>query len=1028
MRALPGFSGRIALPAVCSLAFAPAAPGGGAVEVRELLRDGRFARAAERVEDALAETGSCSEQRVELLTLGAEAWRRGNRKLAPETLARNLEAVELAAELFGADDPRNAEPLLQLGVLRSVRREWADANRSLERSFELLRGSSAGRDPRQSTALAHLAIARLAVGAPSEQVLGTLAEADAVLDRFAPEESPDRAWIHDMRANVFSSFDRPEDSLGEYRASLEIRRRTQRSSHPLLANTLLNVGTMEDQLGMLAKARADYEEVLALLRDGVEIAWTLGDVRLKLGAICQELQDLDGAQAAFELGRAELEQKGQQSSEVYVDVLDRLARLAYARRDFAGARGLADRALHALDSMPGTDPQRRGNLEVLSAWIEIQSEHPDWHRVEEFGSKASAHGATTSPEPLAWSSAARGDLARAQRLLSERAAEIRKAEGQSTASLPGVLRDLARVDFLRGDLAAALAESLDGETLARELWERSALGLEELSALGLESAVAFEGVLQTAVCAASRLGRSEAAERVWDALLLSRDRVYRECEERIGLSRGAVSAEVAVARERLARARETLAALYVRNRRGSSPPVPIAEIERARTSREACERELWSSLRTDRPQDARRVSVRELRDSLDRGAGLVRFCLADRPPRAFTEETGRLFWEPCYFACVLSSETPGPRVLELGSASEIDRLVSDFLGTIRDEAKISEVAAIGARLRRKVLDPVLAALPGGHILFLVPEGQLCRVPFLALVHDDGTFLVERGPLLHVLGCEGDLLRPPAVAGSGILALGDPAFDVEGTSEAPLLADLRASPPSTSAPSLPESRAEVDSIAASWRRGRFAAEEIRALVGEQATEIAFRSAAPGCRVIHLATHGYFEGGVRAIETGNLRGRSPGAAPLSGPRSGFETTALPSLRSGLVFASGTGDAKDDGILTTEEVLAMDLHGVEWVVLSACDTGVGELRRFEGVLGLQRAMRLAGARTVIASLWPVEDRWARAWMEVIYPARFEKGLSTAEAVRAACVERLARLRREGEAPFPRRWASFVAVGDWR
>jgi CHAT domain-containing protein len=74
------------------------------------------------------------------------------------------------------------------------------------------------------------------------------------------------------------------------------------------------------------------------------------------------------------------------------------------------------------------------------------------------------------------------------------------------------------------------------------------------------------------------------------------------------------------------------------------------------------------------------------------------------------------------------------------------------------------------------------------------------------------------------------------------------------------------------------------------------------------------------------------------------------------------------------------------------------------------------------------MAGARTVIGSLWPVEDRWAREWMAALYRARFERGLSTAEAVRRACLDVIGTLRKEkGEAP-PSEWASFVAVGDGR
>jgi CHAT domain-containing protein len=103
------------------------------------------------------------------------------------------------------------------------------------------------------------------------------------------------------------------------------------------------------------------------------------------------------------------------------------------------------------------------------------------------------------------------------------------------------------------------------------------------------------------------------------------------------------------------------------------------------------------------------------------------------------------------------------------------------------------------------------------------------------------------------------------------------------------------------------------------------------------------------------------------------------------------------------------------------------VEWAVLSACDTGRGHVRDEEGVLGLRRAFAVAGARTVIMSLWPVRDEDARAWMARLYEER-ANGATTAQAIRAADLARLAALRRQGPDTHPVRWAAFVAAGDWR
>jgi CHAT domain-containing protein len=122
------------------------------------------------------------------------------------------------------------------------------------------------------------------------------------------------------------------------------------------------------------------------------------------------------------------------------------------------------------------------------------------------------------------------------------------------------------------------------------------------------------------------------------------------------------------------------------------------------------------------------------------------------------------------------------------------------------------------------------------------------------------------------------------------------------------------------------------------------------------------------------------------------------------------------------------EEDGNLTAEEVSALDLEGVEWAVLSACETGLGALTAGEGVLGLRRAFQAAGARTVIMSLWSVEDRATRRWMEALYRARVGQQLDTADAVRQASLTVLRERRTRGQTTNPFYWAGFVAAGDWR
>jgi CHAT domain-containing protein len=133
--------------------------------------------------------------------------------------------------------------------------------------------------------------------------------------------------------------------------------------------------------------------------------------------------------------------------------------------------------------------------------------------------------------------------------------------------------------------------------------------------------------------------------------------------------------------------------------------------------------------------------------------------------------------------------------------------------------------------------------------------------------------------------------------------------------------------------------------------------------------------------------------------------------------------PLLRSGLALAGANlkQDA-NDGILTALEASSLDLWGTKLVTLSACDTGLGEVSNGEGVYGLRRAFVLAGAETLVMSLWPVSDRITRETMTAYYTA-LKNGEGRGDALRSA---KLALLKRSGrEHPFY--WASFIQSGEW-
>jgi hypothetical protein len=302
------------------------------------------------------------------------------------------------------------------------------------------------------------------------------------------------------------------------------------------------------------------------------------------------------------------------------------------------------------------------------------------------------------------------------------------------------------------------------------------------------------------------------------------------------------------------------------------------------------------------------------------------------------------------------------------------------------------------------------------------------------------YLVERVRSCTSLATERDLLQgAPVKSGRGLPAVGGPSYDATPTST---VASTRGNDPGCGSGvalrfgDLPGTWAEVADIARIWAtRPDAGSPEARddVLVLDRRAASKSRRDAGGTGKTRVALrHSWILSGL-GMPTGRSRYARRRRTRAGRSVSTRRPSQNPLLISGLAFAGANvrasiRDNRDTGILTAEEVASLDLHGSEWAVLSACDTGLGEIKAGEGVFGLRRAFQIAGVRTVIMSLWSVEDQGTRTWMRALYRERFQKGSSTADAVRNASVHVLQARRARGESTHPFYWAAFVAAGDWR
>jgi CHAT domain-containing protein/tetratricopeptide (TPR) repeat protein len=593
---------------------------------------------------------------------------------------------------------------------------------------------------------------------------------------------------------------------------------------------------------------------------------------------------------------------------------------------------------------------------------------------------------------------------------------------------------------LLDDKAAAFSEALEGERLAREHLRTTLRYLPEREAL-LYSSTRTSGLDLALSILLSATRPPGAVDAVLDAVIKARAVVFDEMAER---RRAAVS-EVDPALTPLWRAflatRQRLANLSV------AGPIDRPELYRvimdeAVTQKDLAERALAEKSASFRERSGRsNTGLPDVRAAMPPGSALVAYVRYARLP---TAAKGLSQGVPSYVALVLPADGSAPSAVALGTADRLDRSVDLWRKRLSARAIAApggvtedDLLAAGIALRQFAWDPVAMHLGGARRVFIVPDGTLNLVNFTALPTSASRYLVE-GPLtIHYLSAERDLLNdlPNVGYGSGLLAIGGAAFAEPTPARTVTSVTARATTTGCSSlqgarfDALPGTRLEAGEIAQLWNASHAGTATV--LTDQAASEHGFKSQAPGRRVLHLATHGFFLDG--SCPTAGMTSRAVGG--LVGPRLAAPRSVEqnPLLVAGLALAganrrSGSGPADEDGILTAEEVAGMPLDGVEWAVLSACDTGLGEIRPGEGVFGLRRAFQIAGARTVIMSLWSVGDEPTRRWMRTLYEYRLLQHLDTADAVRQASLTVLRERRVKGLSTDPFYWGAFVAAGDWR
>lgn len=395
-------------------------------------------------------------------------------------------------------------------------------------------------------------------------------------------------------------------------------------------------------------------------------------------------------------------------------------------------------------------------------------------------------------------------------------------------------------------------------------------------------------------------------------------------------------------------------------------------------------------------------------------------------------------------AFVVYGDQPVVRV-ELGSAEEISRQVTLWRESIGQ--KIADQDS-GEELRKLVWLPLELHLEGIETILISPDGPLAQLAWGALpgeqpnsylLEDRALVVIPVPQMLPSLLREGRRTGPP----ESLLLAGDIEYGGDPGQPSDLLAkrDAAGRPGDgglTQFAKLSAAQGELASIR-DWYENADGTGTVKVLRKENATESAFREQASQHQWLHVITHGFFapESVHSAMQSTEddvaLLQQSDPHRPVRGEN--------PGLLSGLAFAGANtppGPEKDDGILTSLEVAALDLNQVDTVVLSACETGLGAVAGGEGLRGLQSAFQVAGAKTCVASLWKVPDAATARLMQRFYENLWDRQLGKLEALREAQLWMMKDQSARGaeivnESPEntrlpPLYWAAFVLSGDWR
>jgi CHAT domain-containing protein/tetratricopeptide (TPR) repeat protein len=985
-----------------------------------------------------------------------------------EALPLYEQALRIAERVLGKRSLGYARVSTNLARLRFSLEQSSQAREMLEGAYQIYRELVGPGHSESTQALIGLQEIYSQEG-KYEEAYQVIEEARSVLERTLGKQHvayADCIARQGMLRQLLGDFDGAEELIT---TALRIVRDRLGDAHPVYARALNGVAWHYEELGEFARAEPLYREAVEIIRrtlgeehpDTAELLTDLARLYLTMGDTARAAPLLEQAKNIRErtLGDQHL---------AYADSLKHLGSLYTLQRQFDVAEPLFQRSFAIEEVVVGRDHPSSAETILNLAGVHVEqgkyaSAVELYRQAETVFRKSLGANHPYRAEclnDLGNALLKQGSVAAAREPFFQAAEVLRNSLGEEHVDYAVCLINLAACAWIDGDDQQA-AEKIEQsqQIISRILSETfGVLSERQQMAFVRNAREVLDATMTLAVTAEFPLEEAYQHLLQWKGAVFARQKLSRLARE---------DPRFAEMFEQLQVTCTQLASTAFAQPETGQQESWQNEIDRLTQKKERIEADLvrLSGELVD-GQPRRRPTPEQIRRRLAPGTALVDFFEYTQFQRP--EEGHGLETRQHLLAFVMVGDRP-MALVELGPVGPIEAAVALWREAIvRGEGGLRGAQRIdprdrqtgespAAELRRLVWQPLETHLDRVHTILVSPDGALARCPLAALPgRQEGKYLLEEVALAVIpvpqLLAESRVSQDTdelAVAPTtDFLLVGNVDFeadpDLSGTKQKGN-SNRADSYVSRSAPRTAEGF-QFSPLAGTLRE----AEAIRRIFqathhdgviadlrGREATEARVRETAAKQHYIHLATHGFFAPPALASALGGQSRTDRAAWRFRATLSGYD----PSLLSGLALAGANrGVARsddmaiwgDDGILTAAEVAQIDLRDTELVVLSACETGLGEVAGGEGILGLQRAFQLAGAKTVIASLWQVSDEATLALMAEFYRNLWQRRLGKREALRQA---QLAVLRGELDTASveglarsaPRYWAGFLLSGTW-